>query len=338
MTMVPPQYLAKSKQHHQQQEQRNDSYNGCEGSHSSCLGFDHHLQAAAMADQEESRTSTSCVNEVESDSKEQWLQLGLGGFVDPVIHQTGSRRDDLVELDLFLPSPPPPPQQQQQQQQPQHVMSPSLASTNHVASTSSHNMTSPLLLQNPRTSLVSFSHQEVPWGCRPYLYDPITSSPSSSSWALQPPSMGISFSSPYHCPSLDISIPISSSWTVSDPPRRTSSGLWFMIQASQHQAKEPFLPQVSKRYLRIKYNSCFYLLDGKMTVQMLMKYLVNKLKLNSESEVEITCKGQQLPHFLTLQHVRDSIWSSRGTLFSLKDSSSTTDHIMILSYGRSSER
>ncbi|KAL5082753.1 hypothetical protein RYX36_011174, partial [Vicia faba] len=41
--------------------------------------------------------------------------------------------------------------------------------------------------------------------------------------------------------------------------------------------KEPFLPQIPKNYLRIK--------DGRMTVRLLMKYLVNKLKLENESEI-----------------------------------------------------
>ncbi|KAL8224497.1 hypothetical protein R6Q57_019972 [Mikania cordata] len=63
---------------------------------------------------------------------------------------------------------------------------------------------------------------------------------------------------------------------VINPPRRLHSGVWFMLQASQNQAKEPFLPQIPKSYLRIK--------DGRMTVGLLIKYLVNKLELGSESE------------------------------------------------------
>ncbi|PPS00651.1 hypothetical protein GOBAR_AA20009 [Gossypium barbadense] len=69
----------------------------------------------------------------------------------------------------------------------------------------------------------------------------------------------------------------SSDVRIIDPPRRPHSGIWFVLQASQNQAKEPFLPQIPKSYLRIK--------DGKMTVRLLMKYLVNKLRLDSESEV-----------------------------------------------------
>lgn len=145
---------------------------------------------------------------------------------------------------------------------------------------------------------------------------------------------------PFHFPSsssssssgfdqFDVAGPSSShvAFRVVDPPRRPHSGIWFMLQASQNQVKEPFLPQIPKNYLRIK--------DGRMTVRLLLKYLVSKLKLESESEIEITCKGQQLLPFLTLQHVRDNIWTPRDTTRSLLSDSSTTDHVMVLHYGRS---
>ncbi|KAI3730787.1 hypothetical protein L1987_61964 [Smallanthus sonchifolius] len=116
---------------------------------------------------------------------------------------------------------------------------------------------------------------------------------------------------------------------VVNPPRRPHSGVWFMLQASQNQVKEPFLPQIPKSYLRIK--------DGRMTVGLLIKYLVNKLELGSESEVEITCKGHQLLSLLTLQHVRDTIWNSprNDAGFSVvPQSSATMNHLMVLNYGR----
>ncbi|KAL1565354.1 protein LAX PANICLE 2-like isoform X1 [Salvia divinorum] len=82
------------------------------------------------------------------------------------------------------------------------------------------------------------------------------------------------------------------------PPRRPHSGVWFMLQASHNQKREPFLPQISKSYLRIK--------DGRMTIRVVIKYLVNKLSLENESEIEIRCKGQRLSPMLTLQHVMPS--------------------------------
>ncbi|KAK9117664.1 hypothetical protein Sjap_016611 [Stephania japonica] len=93
-------------------------------------------------------------------------------------------------------------------------------------------------------------------------------------------------------------------------PRRIASGVWFVLQASSNQ-------------------------DGRMTVGLVMKYLVNKLKLNSESEIELTCRGLQLLPFFTLLHVRDSIWSASRDALTLLSDSSTTDHLMILCYGRS---
>ncbi|KAJ4879863.1 RING finger protein [Raphanus sativus] len=68
----------------------------------------------------------------------------------------------------------------------------------------------------------------------------------------------------------------SSEFRVIDPPKRPHSGLWFLLQASQFQEKEPFLPQVDKSYLRIK--------DGRITVRLLIKYLMKKLQLDSDSE------------------------------------------------------
>ncbi|CAK9144382.1 unnamed protein product [Ilex paraguariensis] len=53
-----------------------------------------------------------------------------------------------------------------------------------------------------------------------------------------------------------------------------------------------------------------------------------------KKQIEITCKGQQLLPFLTLQHVRDNIWSPREVVTLIPDSS-TTDHVMVLHYGRS---
>ncbi|XP_078434474.1 uncharacterized protein LOC144705586 [Wolffia australiana] len=118
---------------------------------------------------------------------------------------------------------------------------------------------------------------------------------------------------------------MSSGMRVISPPLRAFVGVWFLLQASQNQAREPFLPQIPKCYLRIK--------DGRMTVRLLMKYLVNKLSLNKESEVEITCRGEQLHPLLTLQQVRDGIWCARDGIQLPPEFPG--QHIMILFYGRS---
>ncbi|XP_021723013.1 uncharacterized protein LOC110690476 [Chenopodium quinoa] len=160
-------------------------------------------------------------------------------------------------------------------------------------------------------------------------------SPSSSS-SMPPAQIGAgsgsgSFLTRPFTPSGSSVVAVDSEFRVlHPPPRRPHTGIWFALQASLHQSKEPFLPQVSKSFLRIK--------DERMTVRLVMKYVANKLGLDSESEVEIRCKGQQLVPYLTLQHVRDNIWSSSDaavTTVTLLPDSSTTDHLMVLNYGRS---
>ncbi|XP_038875677.1 protein LAX PANICLE 2-like [Benincasa hispida] len=112
---------------------------------------------------------------------------------------------------------------------------------------------------------------------------------------------------------------------VIDPPRRPHSGIWFSLQPLElNQGKQPLLPQRSS-YLRIK--------DGKMTVRLLIKYLVKKLRLDNELEIEIRCRGEKLEGCLTMQHIRDKIWCSKDSgLTTLLPNSSTIDHIMVLHY------
>ncbi|KAK9113367.1 hypothetical protein Syun_020164 [Stephania yunnanensis] len=193
------------------------------------------------------------------------------------------------------------------------------------------------------TSSFSFPHQqEITWGpySRPNTWNSI---PSSSS--LLPPSlMGPYYgrtTTTFHHPSLGLGMAgaIASDMRVIDAPQRPHSGVWFVLQASQNQ-------------------------DGRITVRVLMKYVANKLRLSSESEyemddeslvkgkvyimevvcstpveVEITCRGQQLLPYLTLQHIRDHIWNTtrREVIVTLlpHSSTTTTDHIMVLHYGRS---
>ncbi|KAL9246608.1 hypothetical protein vseg_020124 [Gypsophila vaccaria] len=115
------------------------------------------------------------------------------------------------------------------------------------------------------------------------------------------------------------------------PPRhlhaRPPAAIWFVLQASLHQSREPLLPQLSKSFLRIK--------DGRMTVGLVMKYVANKLGLLTASQVEIRCREQVLEPFLTLQHVRDQIWS-RSEAVILLPNSSTSPHLMLLEYGSTS--
>ncbi|PKA60254.1 E3 ubiquitin protein ligase DRIP2 [Apostasia shenzhenica] len=109
------------------------------------------------------------------------------------------------------------------------------------------------------------------------------------------------------------------------PPPRRPTGIWISLRASENQVKEPFLPQLPKSYLRIK--------EGRMTIRLLMRYLVNKLGLQDESEVEIICRGQQLHPFSTLQDARDHLWGTSDAP-APAPGSPTADHVMTLYYRR----
>ncbi|XP_059278226.1 uncharacterized protein LOC132032600 [Lycium ferocissimum] len=195
--------------------------------------------------------------------------------------------------------------------------------------------TSSLFLQHPGggTSSTMFQQQYqqeiINWGFRPM--QPIQHNFNLSLVSAGShfgSGLGIPAASSHFGPGLGVPGPSSIDFRVIHPPRRPHSGLWFSLQPSSNQTKEPFLQQISKSYLRIK--------DGRMTIRLVLKYLVNKLQLENESEIEITCRGQQLQPFLTLQHVRDHIWSTNAAdnILTLLPSE-TSNHVMVLHYGRS---
>ena len=49
-------------------------------------------------------------------------------------------------------------------------------------------------------------------------------------------------------------------------------------------------------------------------------YVCARVTMIDGKQIEITCRGQQLLPFLTLQHVRDNIWSPRDAVTLLPDS------------------
>ncbi|KAI9169221.1 hypothetical protein LWI28_009064 [Acer negundo] len=325
----------------------------------------------SMADQDESRTN-SLNNEAASSSKdnqeedhdhhqrdERWLQLGIGTTthhhttshdhikhvdhhhhhhhqqVDPTAAARRVGGEGLIELDLLHGGGGSGGSSQQARvastanfhhghefRPPPHQLP-----LMNIQAATGHASTSLFFQQGSSSSTFPHHNQEINWAFRPVHVQPnMAALASSSSSSLM--QFGSYFARPFqpHTGILDVSDPTSSDFRVIDPPRRPHSGIWFMLLASQNQAREPFLPQISKSYLRIK--------DGRMTVRLLIKYLVNKLRLDSESEIEITCRGQQLLPFLTLQHVRDNIWSPRDAVTLLPDSP-TSDHVMVLHYARS---
>ncbi|KGN46419.1 protein LAX PANICLE 2 [Cucumis sativus] len=171
---------------------------------------------------------------------------------------------------------------------------------------------------------------ELNWTFRPISSHNSSSSNCSSSFIP----FGPYFSTPFQLhPGLDLVAATaaaaagssSDAVRVIDPPRRPHSGIWFSLQPLElNQGKQPVLPHRSS-YLRIK--------DGKMTVRLLIKYLMKKLRLDNELEIEMRCRGEKLEGCLTMQHIRDKIWCSKDSaLTTLLPNSSTIDHIMVLHY------
>lgn len=117
--------------------------------------------------------------------------------------------------------------------------------------------------------------------------------------------------------------------------RKREGGVWFRLQVTPSKDGDRLLPQIPKTYLRIK--------DGSTTVLLVKKYLASKLGLKSESEIEITCRGQAVLPLLTLQHVRDEIWYSNMKKESHQSKMSaasflpsySNECLMILNYQRS---
>lgn len=309
MTMVPAQNLSK------QQQQQHHLYGGgayaggCGGGYTESFGLMNRIEGYEYCSESfvgsdlvvgpmaEDESRTNSLNEAGSSSKDVqeerdvgWLRLSIGGHSathnnkhhDDQADPTATRNDaGLIELDL-LPGGTGGSQQPRPFPPIFHHVPEFRAPPRAVASHPTSFSTSLFFQHQAAGSSSNLPHQEINWAFRPIPHNiagAAASSPTSlsSSSSLMMPTLGSYFPRPFqpHAgielagPSLD--------FRVIDPPRRPHSGIWFMLQASQNQAKEPFLQQITKSYLRIK--------DGRMTVRLLMKYLVRKLGLDSESEV-----------------------------------------------------
>ncbi|XP_065013622.1 protein LAX PANICLE 2-like [Musa acuminata AAA Group] len=246
-----------------------------------------------------------------------WLQLGLGTPPPLVPTDAAPGRTATTQLELFSARP-------------SSSASPG-PGTCPVAWPGVSGFRAPMMGM-AMTMVPWMSHRrEMPWGrCNPNL-----AMGGSSATTTLPPVMPEFVARQFVYPIPGSATPsgpeVLPEMRVVTPPRRPQSGVWIMLQAARDQGREPFLPQIPRSYLRIK--------DGRMTVGLLMKYLVNKLGLENAHEVEITCREQLLLPFLTLLHVRDNIWRSTEetttTTTLLRDSGSGTDHVMMLQYGRS---
>ncbi|CAN6360905.1 unnamed protein product [Urochloa humidicola] len=245
--------------------------------------------------------------------------------------------------DTAAPPPPQPPQQDQPEQPPQPEIAP------HQPAPPQHDVAVP----EASTSSSTGSDAGSSWlqlGIGPSSAS--SPSPSSSSRRKRQrtgddagPSTSVHPAAPQHPPppqlrlSLQPAGPSSSSApgsaaavvAAAPPPPAHEAGTWFLLRAAQNQRREPPLPQIARSYLRVSR-------DGRMTVRVVMSYLVNKLGLDDDSQLEITCRGQRLPPTMTLQQVRDNIWRpmpAEAAAVLPAPGSPSTNQIMTLHYGRS---
>ncbi|CAI0433883.1 unnamed protein product [Linum tenue] len=107
---------------------------------------------------------------------------------------------------------------------------------------------------------------------------------------------------------------------------RRNCAVWFSLVASEKRG-DASLPQIPACYLRIK--------DGKMPVSFIQKYIVKKLELSSEAEVEIMCQGQPVVPTLQLHNLVDLWFRNASTKrVEVPVGSSARDFVMVLSYCR----
>ncbi|KAE8696939.1 E3 ubiquitin protein ligase DRIP2 [Hibiscus syriacus] len=110
--------------------------------------------------------------------------------------------------------------------------------------------------------------------------------------------------------------------------QRRIGPVWFSLVASQEQEGDAPLPQIPANFLRIK--------DGNIPVSSIQKYLMKKLHLTDEAEVEIKFMGQPVVPTLQL-HNLVRWWLQRASTsrrVAASVGSSAKDFIMVLAYAR----
>ncbi|KAM3373736.1 E3 ubiquitin protein ligase DRIP2 isoform X1 [Capsicum galapagoense] len=108
---------------------------------------------------------------------------------------------------------------------------------------------------------------------------------------------------------------------------RRNNPIWFSLMASEDKEGDAPLPQISASYLRIK--------NGSVPVSYIQKYLMRKLDLTSEDEVEIRCMGQLIDTTLQVNTLLD-MWLETTTSerITVTTGSSAKDFVMVLVYTR----
>lgn len=109
--------------------------------------------------------------------------------------------------------------------------------------------------------------------------------------------------------------------------KRRLRALWFYLVAAFEQKGQPPLPQIPSKFLRIK--------DVDLPASYVQKYLVQKLNLSSEAEVELLCGGKTVSPGVTLHDLADC-WLDKGPKGRVRWSvgSPATGFVATLFYGR----
>lgn len=105
--------------------------------------------------------------------------------------------------------------------------------------------------------------------------------------------------------------------------------IWFSLVASENQEGDAPLPQIPASYVRIK--------DGSAPVSFIQKYVMKKLDLSNETEIEIKCMGQPVLPTLRLHNLVE-LWgdsaASTSDRIPAAIGSSAKDLVMVLAYAR----
>ncbi|XP_076914922.1 E3 ubiquitin protein ligase DRIP1-like [Bidens hawaiensis] len=103
--------------------------------------------------------------------------------------------------------------------------------------------------------------------------------------------------------------------------------IWFHLIPSEEQEGEP-LGQIEGSFVRLK--------DCNITVSVIQKFVMNKLKLGSEHEIELRCMGQPLVPTLSLGNLMDMWLQKQPTSqkIAVIVGSSAKEYMMEISYAR----
>ncbi|KXG37592.1 E3 ubiquitin protein ligase DRIP2 [Sorghum bicolor] len=115
--------------------------------------------------------------------------------------------------------------------------------------------------------------------------------------------------------------------SASDLHDPITTPVWFSLISLPNQKEDPQLPQLSKTYMRIK--------DGGLQISSVQRYIMKKLDLANENEVEIICHGEPICPSSTLHGLME-LWHRRQPTEPVEALVGTpaNEFVMVLGYRR----